>query len=813
VTSRRSDILVVVFLLLVAIVFCGRATFTGRALLPLDMLMLMPPWKARAAEFGYNTVLPQNPLLDPVQQYYPWRTFAVSSLKSGIIPLWNPYSYCGQPFLANLQSALLYPPNLIFLLLPLPLAFTWSAVLHLFLAGFFCYALLRHWRLDILPALLGAVAFMLNGYIIGWLEYPAFGQWVIVWLPAVLLCYDKAVTSGNWRWVLLAAAAVGLQFLGGQLQIATYLMATFFLLVLVRLFCPPEKVSRGRILAMAAVPLLLGLALAAGQLLPTLELAPLSGRLPKTLAQALTFRLPLTHLILYLIPNFFGNPSTYNEWTSLNGRYPINFIETGCYVGIIPLLLGWLAVRRWRRSEVSFLLALLVISLLLALGTPLYAAYFYLVPGAKQLAGLARILSLTAFALAGLAAFGAQRAMEKSPTLGKWELPIFFWFALLAVIAAWGKFLAELQANPPLFENFAWQLLRYLLLLFASGIIVWLMARGQKPEPKAGKKAPNKKPALAPYFALALLLLDIFVFGFRFNPATDPRLAFFPTATTEFLQKQDSSARVTSYRYQSDAPAAALRWMLPNTPLAYNLRDVHGYDSLAPGRTQQLLGSSEWGRQGFLPAPSSSLVNLLGIKYAFTAETIDSTRWQLAQSGEEGNIYENPAALPRAFWVGEAKGMEDTAALAAVKSGDYDLSKAVILSGSSPSEASAPRGAGEIKFIKDNLNDLRLESTSSQPGWLVLTDTAYPGWQATLDGKPAAWQIGDYAFRALPVPAGKHEVVWTFAPATFKVGLFISLFAILILGSGWAGSRPRSAPTSTSKKKHHESQGKKSKTA
>jgi len=326
---------------------------------------------------------------------------------------------------------------------------------------------------------------------------------------------------------------------------------------------------------------------------------------------------------------------------------------------------------------------------------------------------------------------------------------------------------------------------------------------------------PAKKPALAPYFALAWLLLDLFVFGFRFNPATDPRLAFFPTTATDFLRSREGSARITSYRYQSTNPGASLRWMPPNTPLAYNLRDIHGYDSLAPGRPQQLLGSSSWDVQGFDPPPNSSLANLMGIKYAFTLGEITAPNWRLAQSTEEGNIYENSKAYPRAFWVGTARTVEDAVALATIKRVDIDLSRIVLLSGASGSLGyPEPSGnTGQVVFKEDRLNRVALESEASQPGWLVLTDTAYPGWQATLDGKPAKWQIADYAFRALPVPAGKHEIIWSYLPASFKVGGFISLFALGILCSGWAASRPRPTPAPKENlKKPHEPKAKKSKT-
>jgi len=794
---RRGDIIAVVVLLLLALIFCGRAVFTGRSMMPLDMLLLMSPWRANVQTLAPGFMMPQNPLLDPVQQYYPWRVFAVDALKSGVIPLWNPYSYCGQPFLANLQSALFYPLNLIFLILPLPLAFTFGAVLHLFLAGLFTYALLREWKLLPLAALVGAIAFMFNGYSIGWLEYPAFGQWVIIWLPAVLLCYEKFIARKDWRWGALTGAALAMQFLGGQLQLSIYIVLTFGLYAIWRTCSMGKKQEFARYIGCALVLLAAGIALSAVQLLPTAELAPLSARPPKLLQDVLQARLPISHLILYLIPNFFGNPAQGLYWGDQIYK-SINFFETGCYVGIITLLLAWLTLRMGRKPIIGFLLALVVISLLLALGSPLFWLFFHIVPGVKQLAGLARVLCLTAFGLAGLAAFGLNRLLTKEPALAKWELPAFGTVAALAAVLAFSwalafsDFAAALWKQPPLLDNFRAQGLRFVMLLVISLVLVGLLGReatARRPDKAKKQKhaAGERIPALQNTFAFlipAFLAFDLFLFGIGFNPATDAKLAFPPTQATDFLRAEGSHQRMVSYRpVDSASKLAWLQWMPPNTPLAYQLRDTHGYDSLTPGRYMKLLGTTEWSAQGNWPSPDSPLVDLLGIEYALTTDELKAPRWELVKSVET-NIYRNREALPRAFLVGKARQVGDEESLELVKTGGFDFRNEVLLN----TLPGAPRinqagPVGEVKFLTDGINAVTVEANPARDSWLVLTDSAYAGWQAEIDGRAAQWQIADYAFRAVPLTPGRHSIKWSYQPAVFKAGLFISLFALAVLCS------------------------------
>ena len=97
-TSRRADLYALGVILLVSLGTTWPVTFGGRALLPTGLYLNMQPWREHAREFpGYKG--PENPLLDPVQQHYPWRLFAHNAVRAGKIPLWNPGMLCGTPFL------------------------------------------------------------------------------------------------------------------------------------------------------------------------------------------------------------------------------------------------------------------------------------------------------------------------------------------------------------------------------------------------------------------------------------------------------------------------------------------------------------------------------------------------------------------------------------------------------------------------------------------------------------------------------------------------------------------------------------------
>jgi hypothetical protein len=156
-------------------------------------------------------------------QFIPWRQFGFSELRRGNLALWNPHIYGGAPYFAGFQSALLYPPNWLHLILPLGVALNWITALHVFLAGYFTYLWVRCRGASIAGSILAGAMFMFGGpYFLhiyaGHLPHVA----VMIWAPLILLAIDGLALSGSWRWCLLGAFAVAMQVLAGHPQYVYY---------------------------------------------------------------------------------------------------------------------------------------------------------------------------------------------------------------------------------------------------------------------------------------------------------------------------------------------------------------------------------------------------------------------------------------------------------------------------------------------------------------------------------------------------------------------------------------------------------------
>jgi len=719
-----------------ACAFCW-PVFTGRVMLPADMCLLMLPWRASTPSQFPWFHQPHNPMLDPIQQYLPWRIYAVESLRAGVIPLWNPYAFCGTPFLANLQSALLYPLNLLFLITGARHGFGVSAILHLTLGGLLSYAFLRSLALRRPAALCGALVVMFNGYTVAWLEYPTLSLWVFMWLPMMLWCYERSLRARGGPWALLCALALGMQFLGGHLQVSAYVLIAFALYVVIRLIRPgADGVARPVTAALAAAPLALGLALAAAQVLPTLELAGHSGRAAHGPKGAVAAAFPLTHLVLYLIPNFFGNPVAYNYWGHFRDPSAINFFETACYVGVLPLLLAVWSLRRWREPSWWFFAALTAFAVLAAIGSPVYLLLYHLVPGFRELAGLGRVLCLAAFGLAGLAALGLDDLLTREkPALVR---PVFV-FGGLAILFVF----ASLRALQPLISEMGaafWAYLNRQIIGFVALLLIGIVVIQLRSRLRLG-------PAPFGWLALAAVGGDLIGFGIGFNPFMPARMAYPETDSIRWLRHHVGHSRFTSL--SSDG----LDWMPHNAPMVFGLRDIHGSDSLRVRGSFELV-SPPGADQARYPSPESPLMNELAVRYLMTRGRLTSP-WRLVHAAE-APIYENPAALPRAYLTREG-------------------------------EERLPMARSQVTFARDDANAVTLVAEGSQPGVLVLTDSYYPGWRAWVDGRPVEIRLVNRAFRGIAVSSGRHNVELRYEPASFRVGLFVSLTALWVL-SGGAGA-------------------------
>ncbi|MGD8517084.1 MAG: hypothetical protein PVG54_08970, partial [Anaerolineae bacterium] len=349
---------------------------------------------------------------DMFAYFYPYREFANAALRAGQLPLWNPYLFMGTPLLANSQVAVLYPLHWPFIWLSAPKHLAWSIVLHVWLAGAGTYLFARKaMSLRVLAAFLGAATFAFGGFV-GAQASHVNQLNTSAWLPWLLLCIH-VVADGErpphrrWLATLLGAGIIGLVLLAGHTQAAYIVIVGAGLCALwlaLRGALVHKTKTPGELWSLAALAAmsLLGIVLAVGQIIPTLELSQASvrsGGLPYNLATSFSLS-PALFFKAFLPPYIWDPP----------------FSEYVAYVGLAGLalaLLGtWHLLRRRASSPVPAAaggaLVLALVGIFLALGryNPAYYVLYKLVPGFALFRAPARWLLLYSLGIALLAGYG-----------------------------------------------------------------------------------------------------------------------------------------------------------------------------------------------------------------------------------------------------------------------------------------------------------------------------------------------------------------------------------------------------------------------
>ncbi|MGA9350519.1 MAG: YfhO family protein [Anaerolineae bacterium] len=735
---------------------------------------------------------------DLVSFLYPLYHFASRSLRQGIIPLWNPYLYGGAPFAADNQSGLFYPVNLLFFLLFPEVTYSTMellAIFHFFLAGAFMYICLRSLSLrgaerrSNLPpsmhvqrgdcfatlamtglsrsaALVGAIAFMFSDLFIthfGNLNMIA----VAAWLPLIFLYYHRAVAEERPVMAVAAGVFLGIATLAGHVQITLFIVLA---LALYTLYLGRRLLFHS--LTRYLLPCyLIAFCFAALALIPSYEMASHTVRAEMSYQEASQYSLPPVGLVGLLIPGFFGRgPASF--WG------PWDRVEVG-YVGVLPLVLAALAVLLRRDGLTRFFLLLAIISLLLAFGGfAIPHGWLYLLPGFDKLRAPARFIYLLDFSLAALAALGLdallrplshgmravfRRLLKIAPWIWLGIAIIGLSLGYHAILTAQGKDATVYKRAVSAVNG----LVFFLLILAASLAILYLR-----------RYRWGRRWALGS-LAVVLIALDLFSMGaYTDLEHNDPTVGFQHPEAIEFLKSDPGYYRIDTGTGVWDV------WQ-PDASLLYGIFDVSGiWNPLQLADYKRY-----WDAVGLRGLRSSRLYDFANAKYVIGHKDVPLD-WDkfvpVFDRDPQVNIYLNTKALPRAILVHQAVVVPDQeSAFVTIQDPSFDPASSVVVEGGKPlpgSKGAREQGSKKQEAGSESLditayrpNAIHLIAKTSTEAYLVLSEVYYPGWRAYVDGRAEPILRANYAFRAVYLEPGYHEVRLVFEPTSWKVGLGISV--------------------------------------
>ncbi len=838
------DLLVLGVLLVVPLALLAPVTLGNRTLIPADNVFQWQPWQSYAEAYGV-AVPHNELVSDLLLQNLAWKRFILQGLHNREIPLWNPYLFAGAPFAATGQHSMYYPFGLVFLLLPLPRAYGVFVVSQLFLAGAFMFLLARVLNMRRTAALAAAVVYQLCAYMLVSITFPmilagsAWLPFLLAMMELVIRRRPAFSRPASLPWAALGATGLGMQLLVGHGE------NTYFTLLVVGLYAGwrliglpatrPHSQSLRQAVREAVQPafwiaamVAAGVGLGSVQLIPFVEVVRNNFREGAvSLADVLGWSYPYRRLITFLAPNFFGNPThhTYLDLFSWQVRpvtsnalgAPINqiywgmknYVEGGAYVGVLTLLFAVIAVIRSfdRRSQIGrssvwFAALLSLISLAFIFPTGAYAI-IHAIPIINQSHSPFRWVFPLSLGMSLLAGWGLQAASDSS---GR---SVTLWLARLSTAAgALGlaclvlaralysqieplidrvfHSLARAPEGVPstaaFFSYSSIQLAITALTLIAAGVVLHLATR---------------RARRWQLLAVLILALDLAIATWGFVPAADPNLLASEPALIQFLKAQPGQWRLTTFDPHGEQPLHA------NTPWLYDLQDVRGYDSIISRQYVDYMEAIEpqlellYNRVQPLrewSSINSPLLDLLNVKYIITAETLELPKLSLVWQGEGLHVYENLAVAPRAFSLPASATVISPEPLAAMA--EHDPRYYVIVQPESAAatgiEPGQPTAAGapiEATIAHYGSQEVKVQASVLERSWLVLGDSFFPGWKAyrrplgceQCDEVALEVMLVDGNLRGVLLDAGDWSVRFRYSPMSFKLGLFGSFMALMVV--------------------------------
>ncbi|MEZ5351997.1 MAG: hypothetical protein R2762_05120 [Bryobacteraceae bacterium] len=672
---------------------------------------------------------------DLARQVLPWLQFQAGELRQGRLPLWDPYLFGGQPLLAQAQPGVAYPLNWILLMLPLRdgwVQLTWLhwyyVAIH-FMGVLFAYRLCRDAALTRTAAVAGAVVYGLGGFM-GHNDWPQMLNGG-VWIPLVLLCLLRVATRGQDGWYASACGGMclGMTFLSGHHQVPIYtsLMAAGVWIWIVASGSSETWRRRG----MAGVFFFVVAGLVSGvQSLPAWEYAQHAYRWVGTVQ-----------------PVGGGDKIPYNihEQYSLRPDFLLGILfpgivgPTGVLAGAAAFVLAGCGVALgWKKAAVRVATFVWIGGLLFAMGGSVWfhGLLYALVPMLEKARTPAMAAAVAQAGIALLASFGIDEIAKLLPAERQTRLrPAILGASGLgaAVFAIWmvQAMIRQVTGDPRSLVT------AVCALLTAAVLAAW------------SRSAFSNLGAQACLIAIILIELG------------NGMVSYLPHRSKgygELVRMRDTAPLVRAVREAAaekgewgrvdfgGAPGA--RWQTEGSiGDFYGIESFHGYlASLTTNLVDAGMGDEE------------TLLHY-GVRYRISPEPVGGWNEMVAQS-DGWKLWRNGQAFPPVWTLHWSGPLDDMLPAPRIES---------------------CRGGDEAYLLREQSNRVVLWAEMACPGVLVLSATAYPGWRAYIDGKPAPMRTAYGSLRAVAVDGGSHRVEMRYEPGSVRWGVGLTLAGFLLI--------------------------------
>lgn len=720
---------------------------------------------------------------------YPDRLVLRTTVLEGNFPSWNRWISGGQPLAANPVSGVFYPLTWLILLPSFELGFHWLLLLHLYLAGWAMYALLRSMQVGAPSAFFGALSFALGGLCVSLVAlHPLF--FPLAWLPLVCLYARRFLKQGRRRDLAMASLFLGVQALLGE---PTILLQSGVVLGLYALHAGRAGGGRSVVRALGSVATigLLGLLVGAVQLLPAVDLARDSVRADGfTFERVTSWSFPPARVGEMLHPNLLGHSMLNGKrlyWGG--GLYPGRGspFARSIYPGLLASTLALAGVLAGVRGR-WVMVGIFASSLLLAFGanTPLWQ-WLYSTGLARSIRYPERFVFMGVFAVTVFGAVVLDRLLAGDARVERVARGTVAAVALLFVA---GALLAMSPFHAPLFISL-WhppaKALNEMLTAARSG---WILAAARaallflilRNLPRAGRTLWLGVLGVAVILDLALLLPEL-------TPRVSPAFYRDPPLVARRLPADRESFRLfhigtwrTSEVGDYFSPQTdmywihrnALYWMMPAT---WDIRTVldTDYTRTALKPTGEFVDAT-WAlsqRRADWLRPIAWMSNAW-----FTAVNVDPAVAYAKAGGQPVNI--QPVQLieldhaPRYYFADRLATIRNPAEFVARMTEGTSLRTAFVTQ-----EAFRP-AEGRVHRVEETANRARIEVETTGKAFLVMSVTPHKYWSVSIDGAPASTVVTNLGYQGVVIPeAGRHVVAMRYRNPLVLAGAALSLATLL----------------------------------